>query len=198
MSTATPEQANALRSWADQRDEILREIGQLETRRRELDESVVAASASFADLQVRIGEARGRLAEIDAAEEIARASVAADVAAMHAEKSALDVAVTSAKAELASVREEHDRTLGNIADLAAFRDATFGKLREASEAADASGRVSREAMEDVAALLDRLKAGVRQILDLNAENVGATNEVIRKLPAMLVELQRHKLIRVKL
>jgi len=197
MQISTSRSAN-LKTWAEQRDAALLEAARAAEELRAIQAKVSEAAAASDDLQRQIALATGRLAEIAAREEAALASVSRDVAALASEKSALDVAVSAAKSELGSVRDEIVRTLENIEGMAEFRDATFSKISNMASSAESVAHAVRVGTDAVEALVARLGKSVGALVESVDRRNAETAQLVDKVPAMLLDMKRQKLTRTRI
>ena len=59
-------------------------------------------------------------------------------------------------------------------------------------------KVSHQNEDEINILVSNLKNSLKDIVDTNQKNVTATNQVLDKLPKMLMELQKADLIKYKI
>ncbi len=89
MQSLTPPQLQQLQSWAEKRDAILGEIRNFSIELEGLQKATTEQGQNLAALHVSIGEARGRLAELDALEQRVRTSLPNDISELEVRKSRL-------------------------------------------------------------------------------------------------------------
>lgn len=190
MNQHTPAQLNAIRTWTEERDSLRTEIGTLSTERDTIAGSNREGAEALTDLNSRIAEARGRLAELDTQEERRRTSVATDISELEARKSCLD-AECIAKEEASKVwdgriQEKHDEFVhlssvhDKMSDQASIVDQVVGQVIEKS-----TDHISH--MTEKVRQMDEVVSGV---ITKSNENIEQANIVIPKMARFVFDSQR--------
>jgi hypothetical protein len=190
MTPFTPEQQKAIKNWTEQRDSLLREIGIRTNEFREIQVKVMDASASLTDLELRIAEAKGRLAEIDALEERARTSVSTDIAELEVRKSRLEGECALKEAELKSADEKHVIVVSATAELSAAHDVMKDQAAIVNRVTGEIIETSKLYLSDTKIMMVEIKSISDQVIEKGNENVKQTGIVLEKLPRYIFELQK--------
>ena len=186
----TPAQVKALETWAEQRDTLLREIGQYSTELDVLKADTKTQGLNLADLHRSISEARGRLAELTALEDRTRTSVSNDVAELIARKSRLeaecaekennlkkmDAIQTDKAAAIETLILAHDK----MSDQAKIDDQVVGHVKANTE----------HALSEMGTKMAEIRTVALEVIERGNANVAQTNIVLEKLPKYIFELQR--------
>lgn len=186
----TPQQIKVIETWTEKRDSLLREIGVHTTELEEKKKLSNEASLTYSDLEKRISEARGRLAELDALEERHKNSVSIEVSELEARKSRLEGECKAKEDELVIFDKRGDEKLGliktlsvtydHMSDQAAIVDQVVGKVIAASHGA----------MSEVVELMTQIRTVATEVIDKSNANVAQANIVIEKMPKVIFDMQR--------
>ncbi len=186
----TPAQLNVIRTWTEQRDALLKEVGELTTERDGLQTSNAEGAASFTDLQNRISEAKGRIAELDALEQRHRTSVATDIAELEARKSRLESECEAKEAALRVLGTRQDDAIHNIEILVLAHDKMSDQAKIVDEVVGQVIETSKTAISDMKIDMAAIHTVATEVIDRGNENVKQTNIVIDGLPKFIFEMQK--------
>jgi chromosome segregation ATPase len=193
-----PEQNKILGSWDQQRDAMLREISILTNEKNTLQKEVNDLGLAHADLQTSVARVQGRIDEIKQAEERFSTSLRTDIADLIVTKSTLESEVEEFRKEKTRIQEEKDAStelLKTIKDIYDFVQSNTDKLYTRSALIIQDSEVASKQLQNA---LTAVLQSSKEIIDINSKNVTETNIVLDKLPKMLIELQKARLIRHKL
>ena len=198
MNEITQDQQVQLNDWASQRDAILLEISKLKTEQEGLIKQNKDIAVSNVDIEDRIQQSIGRVDELEKAEMLYATRLNSDVSNLESKKTVLETQITNLSNDVASLVNQKESLISDIKDLTGI----LSSLKDRAGALEAIiGDVTTQNNVNLVAisqLFDEIKTSSQEIIDVNQQNVTATNLVLDKLPAMLVELQRVKLIRNKI
>lgn len=190
MNGYTPAQLNAIRTWTEERDALLRDIGIYSTELEEKTKANAQAGADFAALEKSIAEARGRIAELTALEDRMRTSLPVDIAELLAQKSRLETDCTAKKEELSAAEKLRVLTVVATSDLQSAHNTM-------KDQAEIVGRVTGELVElstthlsEAKELMTSIRTIATEVITKGNENVANTNIVLEKLPRYIFELQK--------
>lgn len=190
MEGITPTQQKSLETWAAQRDALLREIGQYQVECEALRKEKIESGLALNDLHVQIAETRGRLAEIDAMEEVRRNSLSIDVAELEARKSRLESECKAKEDELKIFDERKREKIASI-DLLIL---THAKMADQAKVVDeVVGQViatSQKHTGEIAETMANIRTLALEVIEKGNENVKQTGIVLEKLPQYIFELQK--------
>jgi predicted nucleic acid-binding Zn-ribbon protein len=194
----TPEQKAQLETWAGKRDALLLEISTLQTAKDKLQNESKDLAISNTDIVARMNEVRGRIEELSAKEKESYLNLSKDVASMLCQKSSLEAEMTGLS-KLTEVLSAQKKTLEKDITLVL---SVFNTVRSETflleKIVDHVTKVSEGNIAKIDNLVISLGKGLEEIIEVNKKNVFETNVVIEKLPKMLVELQKHGLVKNKI
>jgi len=193
----TTEQKKQLVTWAEQRDALLSEISNLRTESEKLQTINKETANSKSDMEVQMNIIVGRIEELKNREKDLLPLVTKEISELKEEKSALQVEVSGLKNLIESLVTQKTQLTADVS----FSLKTFESLRdEALKLEKVVGdvtAVSNKNTERINLLVDNLATSLEEIIEVNRKNVFETNIVIDKLPKMLMEAQKHGLIKNK-
>jgi len=195
MQEISPEQKGHLETWAGQRDLLLSEISSLETQKEKLTKEIKEISLSYTDIEGRAHNMAGRIEEMTKKEKELPEIMLKEVSALEKRKSVLEVQLTDLP-KMIDILTAQKKSLEDDVSLAL---ANFNLLKDESltldKIVDHVTVVSLENNKRIDGLVDSLTKSIEELVAVNKKNVSETNIVIEKLPAMLMEAQKHGLIR---
>jgi len=194
----TKEQKEKLKTWAEQRDEILLDISNLKNERLNLQKSNKEIAESSTDIENKMNEIRGRIEELKIKESELSTLIPRDIANLKIEKSSLESEISilgklieALKPQKVSLESDIEKAL-----------ATFEAIKKESlllnKIVDNVTVVSKNNTDKINLLVNNLAASLEEIIAVNKKNVFETNLVIDKVPKMIMEAQKHGLIKNKI
>lgn len=194
----SPEQKSHLETWAGQRDLLLSEISSLQNQKEKIEEGVKNASESYADIETRANQIIGKIGELDKKEKELSGLISKEVSGLQSQKSVLESEITNLT-KLVSVLSGQKASLEKDVS---FAISNYDILKSEALVLDKIVNhvtvVSSENVKKIDELVIGLAKSLEEIINVNKKNVFETNMVIEKLPKMLMEAQRHGLIKNKI
>ena len=194
----TPEQKAQLQTWAGQRDAALLEISGLRTEQAELQKANNEIANSYTKTETEMLAIRGRIEELKIKEAELPLLISREIASLQSEKSSLETEVRSLS-ELIEVLTEQKSSIEEDIGMSL---AVLSTLKEESTSlekiVDHVTKVSEHNITRIDAIVANLGKSLEEIIEVNKKNVFETNLVIDKVPKMLVELQKHGLVKNKI
>jgi len=194
----TPEQKDQLNTWAGQRDAILLEISNLELEQEKIKTENINLTSSSTDIHDRMKVIQGRIDELEKQEAKLPLLISKEVANLESKKTLLESEVTNLGKiitilvdQKASLEEDVSFALSafdTVKDEALLLHNIVGHVTE----------VSGENIKKIDDLVIGLSKSLEEIIEVNKKNVYETNIVINKVPAMIMEAQKHGLIKNKI
>jgi len=194
----TPEQKDQLNTWAGQRDAILLEISNLELEQEKIKTENINLTSSSTDIHDRMKVIQGRIDELEKQEAKLPLLISKEVANLESKKTLLESEVTNLGKiitilvdQKASLEEDVSFALSafdTVKDEALLLHKIVGHVTE----------VSGENIKKIDDLVIGLSKSLEEIIEVNRKNVFETNIVIDKVPAMIMEAQKHGLIKNKI
>jgi len=194
----TPEQKEQLNTWASQRDAILLEISGLTTLRDTIQDKNKQLSESNSDIIEQSVFVSGRIEELKKKESELPLLISKEIASLSSEKTLLESQVTELKNSIIPLVEKKESLEKDIDFSIKTFEAVKTDTLSLEKIVDHVKKVSEQNKFIVEDLVETIKKSSQEVVDLNQKNVSETNMVLEKLPAMLVELQKTKLIRNKI
>jgi len=194
----TPIQKDQLKTWAGQRDAILLEISNLELKQEKIKTENINLTSSSTDIHDRMKVIQGRIDELEKQEAKLPLLISKEVANLESKKTLLESEVTNLGKiitilvdQKASLEEDVSFALSafdTVKDEALLLHNIVGHVTE----------VSGENIKKIDNLVIGLSNSLEEIIEVNKKNVEETNIVINKVPAMIMEAQKHGLIKNKI
>lgn len=195
MNEITPEQKAQLDNWVTQRDAILGEIAQNKTTNIILLEKNKNLTASNDDIEKRIQQSIGRLAELDNTEKLYMEVISAEIPKLISEKTALETSIPPLKKEIAELEQKKEEIKKDILFLSVTHDQIFSRTGALEQIVEHVTKVSSENITSFENALTDVTKKTKEILDLSDTNIKAHTEVLNEIPKLFVELQRKVLIK---
>jgi hypothetical protein len=193
--TITPEQEAQLKTWASERDTVLSEIAVLKNQKDIITKYNQDAAESYTEMITKIQQSIGRMVELDLKEKDWEVIMSNEVADLRTEKTKLETQLTNFKTEVAVYESKKETLVKDIELLLVLYNQHYGHAQNLDKVVDRVVRISQENMDKLNIFVKSLEPEVQKLLDLVQINIGNTNLVIDKLPRMVVELQKHGLIK---
>lgn len=192
------DQNQQIKTWSEQRDSLLNEIRILNSEKESIMNETKSLGLALSDLHKSINESKGRIEELVALENRYKESLSIDISGLIIQKSKLESDIELQTIVLKETLEKERNTIKLIESFTSFYNDIIEKISTLNKVAFESSEINQKNVLEINTLIDSLKKGVEEIIDLNQRNITETNIVINKVPAMLVELQKAKLIRHKI
>jgi chromosome segregation ATPase len=193
-----PEQKEFLLTWAGKRDAIASEVSVLRAQKEKLEIEIKQVAASYADIVNMTNQYTGRIAELKKREEDLLSLVSKDMVKLESQKTLLTAEITALKKAIVPLQEQKASLEKDVS----LSLSTFNIVKNEGllldKVIDRVTSFSEKNTIQVNLLVANLKKGLQEMIDVNQKNITETNQVLDKLPKMLVELQKVKLIKNKI
>ncbi len=190
MQNLTPAQLKVIQTWTEQRDSLLREIGQFSAELEVVTKSTKEKGLALADLNQSIAEVRGRLAEITALETRMSTSLPNEIAVLEMRKSRLQSECALLDETIAAGANKHQATVFAIEVLEKAHDVMKDQSAIVNRVVGEIIQTSEVHTSEMKTIMTEIKAISDQVVDRGNENVAQTNIVLEKLPRYIFELQK--------
>ena len=198
MDEFTTEQKAKLKTWAGQRDEILLEIQNLRVAEEKSRVKNKELTDSNTDIEARMNVIIGRIKELKIKESELPKVISKEVAFLESKKTTLESEIPLLikiievlKPQKVSLESDIEKSL-----------AIFNTVKEETllldKIVDRVTQVSKENTGKINLLVSDLEKSLEEIIAVNRKNVLETNIVIDKVPKMIMECQKHGLIKNKI
>lgn len=198
MEEITPEQKAYLETFAGKRDAALLEISNLRNQSESLASLNKLLAASNTEIQTQVQQAVGRLTELDKIEKEYDDVVSGSLTKHLIEKTRLESEVTNLQKLVAVLTPQKESLQKDISSLTEIFNTVNNRVGVLDKVVDHVTRISEQNSNTIESLVSGLKLSLKELTDINESNVIKTNQVLDKLPKMLVELQRTHLIKNKI
>lgn len=186
----TTEQKNQLKTWAEQRDEILLEISNARATEEKLQATNKDLAAGNTDIEFRYHEIRGRIEELKIKEGELPALISKEVAFLESKKASLEAQIPVLEKVIKVLIPQKDALEADIEKALATFEVIKGETLLLDKIANEVTVVSKTNSDKINLLVSNLAKSLEEIISVNRKNVTETNIVIDKLPAMMMELQK--------
>jgi len=191
----TQEQKAYLATFAGKRDAALLEISNLQIAKEKLEREVKEKVEASSDAVARMNQIIGRIDELKKKEVELPLLISKEIAHLESKKTCLETEIMNLS-KLVEVLSTQKASLEK--DVSSALN-TFTVIKDEAISLDAVVdhvvRVSKNNITIVEDLVANLAKSLSEIIEVNKKNVSETNLVIDKLPRMIVELQKHGLIK---
>jgi predicted nucleic acid-binding Zn-ribbon protein len=198
MEEITPEQKAYLATFAGKRDAALLEISNLQIAKEKLEKEVKEISTSYSDIEARMNQVIGRIEELTKKEAELPLLLSRDVAQLESRKTCLETEIMNLTSLVEVLNAQKASLESDVSSALATFTAIKDQAMSLNYVVDHVVKVSEANLNKVDTAVSNLAKGLEEIVAVNKKNVFETNVVIEKLPKMLVEAQRHGLIRNKI
>lgn len=194
----SPEQKAQLETWAGQRDLLLSEVSSLRTQKEKLEDALRNAATSYTDIETSCNQVLGRIVELKRKEAELPLLISKEVASLQTNKTVLESEITNLS-KIVAILSEQKASLEKDVSLAISK---FDILKSEALSLDKIVAhvtvVSSENVKKINTLVAELGKSLEEIIAVNRKNVLETNIVIDKVPKMIMECQKHGLIKNKI
>ena len=198
MDEFTTEQKDSLKTWAEQRDEILLEIGNSKVINEKLQAVNKDLANSNTDIETRMNVIIGRIEELKIKESELPAVISKEVALLESKKTTLESEIPLLNKIIEILKPQKDSLESDIEKALA----TFNTIKEETllldKVVDRVTQISKGNTDKINLLVSDLAKSLEEIIAVNRKNVLETNIVIDKVPKMIMEAQKHGLIKNKI
>lgn len=186
----TPEQKKQLKTWAFQRDALLRDIGILQTQKEADIKTNNDLSASHTEIQDKINVALGRLQELNIKEEEFRGKISKETSDLLIEKTKLQTEIPALQKEVGSLHSEKDLLVSTIKTLIEIHEKVFEKTGTLESILSNVKDTSDKNIVAIHELFTDLTAGLTALVEKTNQSNSGADVILEKLPRWIFELQR--------
>lgn len=190
MDELTPEQKKNLKTWAFQRDALLRDIETLTVEKEALVKTNNNLASSNTDIQSQILRAEGRLEEINKKEEERKNLLTTEVSDLTAEKGKLQSELPALAKEIGSLTIRKNSIVENIDTLVKIHEKVFEKVGTMESAIGHVKDVSDKNLVAIGELFKKLTDGLTDLFEKSKQSNAGADVILEKLPRWIFELQR--------
>lgn len=190
MNEFTPEQKKQLKTWAFQRDALLRDIETLTEKKNGLVTTNNNLAGSNTDIQTQINRAEGRLEEINKKEEERKNLLSTEVADLITEKGKLQSELPALAKEIGSLTIRKNLMIENIDTLVTIHEKVFEKFGTIESIVGHVKDVSHENLVAIDGLFTKLTDGLTKLAEKTDKSNAGADVILEKLPRWIFELQR--------
>jgi len=184
----TPGQKKELETWSARRDSILGEIGVLSTELENKRKKSSELSLSNTEIETRINQGKGRLAEITENEKDRAKLIPKEIADLQTLKSTLQVEVSSLQKEVVGFKSEKNVLIEVINNLKKIHSDVFERINGLDKMIELVNRMTSTNISDFKLFFEELKKTVQEIVDGNKKVIDETNIMVQRVPKILREV----------
>ncbi len=190
MNEITPEQKRQLYSWADQRDEILKDISNKKNESERLTKINNDLCDSNTEVSNKIQQSIGRLQELDR-QEVNRATfVLKGVAELDEKKSILQTEVSSLEFDIIELTGNKQSIIDDIHLITKIHETVFTRASDIERIVSETVIMNSSNSREIKNMLVEAGAELKKVIDVGKENVAITNKAISEIPKMIVDIHR--------
>lgn len=194
----TISQKENLKTWAEQRDSILSEISIFKIENEKLQKINKDLATSNTDIETRMIEVRGRIEELKIKENELPLVISKEVATLQSKKSTLESEISSLRKIVEILTSQKTSLENDVSFALPILNIVRGEALLLDKVVDRVTTVSLENSNRINSLVNGLAKSLEEIIAVNRKNVFETNIVIDKVPKMIMEAQKHGLIKNKI
>lgn len=193
-----PEQKEQLVTWAGQRDAILSEISNLEISKEKLRKENEDLAESSTVIANRMFVIEGRIEELKKKEAELPLLISKEIVDLKSQKSSLESDITNLSKIIPILTEQKTSLLKDVDFALNTLNVVKDEALLLEKVTDKVTQVSEKNIKKVDDLVSGLSKSLEEIIEVNRKNVFETNIVIDKVPKMIMEAQKHGLIKNKI
>jgi len=186
----TPAQKNAILTWTEQRDNLLKEIGVLNTEKEAIHKANKEQAESADELRLKSAEIQGRLDVLEVLENRQKSSLSIEIVELEKRKSQLETEITAKEAE----SKVFDKTKVEKMTSIELLSMVHTKVSEQTKVLEETvGKVIKSAethTSNMVEMVSNIETIATQVIDKSNKNVEQTNIVLEKLPRYIFELEK--------
>lgn len=191
----TKEQKGQLTNWVIQRDSLLNEISNLRDTESNIRRVNKELANSNSDIEYRMNVIQGRIEELKIKEADLSKVISKEVAELKTKKTTLESEINNLSKLLNVLTPQKTSLESDIEKALTTFEAIKGESLLLNKVVDKVTVVSKTNSDKIDLLVSNLAKSLEEIIKVNKKNVFETNVVIEKLPVILMELQKHGLIK---
>lgn len=190
MNTLTPAQKTVLQTWTEQRDALLREIGNYSTELDTLQKSTKSEGLALAALHTSIAEARGRIAELDALETRYRGSLATDIAQLEVRKSRLEGECSVLDERIKGGSDKYEFLIVATGEMQSAHDTMKDQAVIVNRVVGEIIQTSQTHTSDMKTIMTEIKSLSDQVIEKSEANIAKADITLNKLTMHIIDRQR--------
>jgi len=194
----TKEQKAQLKTWSEQRDEFLSDISKLKIEKEKLQVTNRELADSSSDIHDTMNVVRGRIEELKIKESELPEVISKEIAFLESKKSTLEAEITVLGKLIDVLIPQKDSLEIDIDKALSTFEVLKGEALLLDKVVDRVTSVSKSNVDKIDLLVSNLAKSLEEIIEVNRKNVFETNIVIDKVPKMIMEAQKHGLIKNKI
>lgn len=198
MDEFTAEQKANIKTWEEQRDELLEGNRILRDEQKGLRDTNIELASSNSDIESRMLVIRGRIEELKIKESELPAVISKEVALLQSKKTTLESEITNLGKLLDVLTPQKASLESDIEKALSTFEVLKGEALLLDKVVDRVTVVSQGNSDKINLLVSNLAVSLEEIIAVNRKNVLETNIVIDKVPAMIMECQKKGLIKNKI
>ena len=198
MEEFTKEQKAQLKTWAEQRDELLLMIQNLRVEQEKLQVLNKELANANSDIEARMNVIKGRIEELSLKEKEYISLIPKELSLLESKKTLLESELNLLQKTINALVPQKASLETDIEKALSVFNIVKGETLLLDQVVDRVTSVSKKNQERIDLLVHNLAKSLEEIIEVNRKNVFETNIVIDKVPKMIMEAQKHGLIKNKI
>ena len=186
----TPAQKNAILTWTEQRDNLLKEIGVLKTEKEAIQKENKEEAASAEELRLKSAEIQGRIDVLEVLENRQKSSLSIEIVELEKRKSQLETEITAKEAESKVFDKTKVEKMTSIELLSMVHTKVSEQTRVLEETVGKVIKSAETHTSNMVEMVSNIETIATQVIDKSNKNVEQTNIVLEKLPRYIFELEK--------
>ena len=198
MEEFTKEQKAQLKTWAEQRDELLLMIQNLRVEQEKLQVLNKELANANSDIEARMNVIKGRIEELSLKEKEYISLIPKELSLLESKKTLLESELNLLQKTINALVPQKASLETDIEKALSVFNIVKGETLLLDQVVDRVTSVSKKNQERIDLLVHNLAKSLEEIIEVNRKNAFETNIVIDKVPKMIMEAQKHGLIKNKI
>ncbi len=190
MNNLTPQQNQQLTTFAEKRDVLLREIGNLSVQREGIEKSCKDGGAALTDINNQIAEARGRLAELVELETRWRGSVSTDIMQLEVTKTRLQGEVSLLEEKVKGGEEKYAIVIGAGAELEKAHIIMQDQAAIVNKVVGEIIITSQTHTSEMKTIMDNIRVVSLDVIEKGNANIAQADSLMVTVPRFVESLQK--------
>jgi len=186
----TPAQKNAILTWTEQRDNLLKEIGVLNTEKEAIQKANKEEAASAEELRLKSAEIQGRLDMLEVLENRQKSSLSIEIVELEKRKSQLETEIEAKEAESKVFDKTKIEKMTSIELLSMVHTKVSEQTKVLEETVGKVIKSAETHTSNMVEMVSNIETIATQVIDKSNKNVEQTNIVLEKLPRYIFELEK--------
>jgi chromosome segregation ATPase len=182
-------------NWVAQREVLMKEVSLLRDEKLKLEKTNKELADSHTHTITQINKVEGRIDELNKKETEYESVIDMELAQKIIKKTSLENQIPALEKQVDLLESQKNSLIESIQIMQSVNSGFAAKNIDLEKQIGGVILLAEKNIGVVNSLMESLKVSTKELIDINTKNVKETNIVINQLPRMVVELQKHGLIK---